>query len=142
MTPIVQDGDLVIIESGAILEYLLAKYAKGSPLRPLEDSPDFPRYLQFMHYAEGTAMAGIGMEWILRRIVADERVATDHRPAWIVRAILVAAMECIAVKEDRVAGFHLAVNKLQFVQHFTDARQIGPGLLPFGIASALAQAAA
>jgi glutathione S-transferase len=66
MTPIVQDGDLVIIESGAILEYLLAKYAKRSPLRPSEDSADFPRYLQFMHYAEGTAMARIGLEWILR----------------------------------------------------------------------------
>ena len=59
MAPIVQDGDLVIIESGAILEYLLAKYAKRSSLRPSEDSPDFPNYLQFMHYAEGTAMARI-----------------------------------------------------------------------------------
>jgi glutathione S-transferase len=66
MAPIVQDGDLVIIESGAILEYLLAKYANGSPLRPSEDSPDFPRYLQFMHYAEGTAMARIVLDWILR----------------------------------------------------------------------------
>ena len=42
MAPIVQDGDVTMIESGAILEYLLAKYAKGSPLRPSEASPDFP----------------------------------------------------------------------------------------------------
>jgi glutathione S-transferase len=66
MAPIVRDGDLVIIESGAILEYLLAKYAKNSPLRPSEDSPDFPRYLQFLHYAEGTAMARVVMDAMLR----------------------------------------------------------------------------
>jgi glutathione S-transferase len=66
MAPIVQDGELVIIESGAILEYLLAKYAKGLSLRPSEDSPDFPRYLQFMHNAQGTAMARIVLDWLLR----------------------------------------------------------------------------
>jgi glutathione S-transferase len=66
MAPIVQDGDVTMIESGAILEYLLVKYAKGSPLRPSEASPDFSRFLQFMHYAEGTAMARLFTEWILR----------------------------------------------------------------------------
>jgi len=65
MTPIVRDGDVVMIESGAILEYLLAKYAKGSPLRPAETSPDFPRYLQFLHYAEGTAMARLVIDYML-----------------------------------------------------------------------------
>jgi glutathione S-transferase len=66
MTPIIQDGDVVMVESGAILEYLLARYGKGSPLTPSETSPDFPRYLQFMHYAEGTAMARIVIDWLLR----------------------------------------------------------------------------
>ena len=34
MTPIVHIGDVVMVESAAILEYLLAKYGKGSGLRP------------------------------------------------------------------------------------------------------------
>ena len=59
MTPIVKDGDTLIIESGAILEYLLAKYGKQSGLRPAEDSPAFAPYLEFLHFAEGTAMARV-----------------------------------------------------------------------------------
>jgi glutathione S-transferase len=59
MAPIVEDGDVVMVESSAILEYLLAKYGKSSGLRPKEDSPDFPRYLEFLHFAEGTAMAKV-----------------------------------------------------------------------------------
>ena len=59
MAPIVHIGDVVMVESGAILEYLLSKYGKGSGLRPSEDSPEFPAYLEFLHFAEGTAMAKI-----------------------------------------------------------------------------------
>jgi glutathione S-transferase len=57
MTPIVHIGDVVMVESGAIIEYLLAKYGKGSGLRPAEDAPEFPAYLEFLHFAEGTALA-------------------------------------------------------------------------------------
>lgn len=67
MTPIVHIGDVVMVESGAILEYLLAKFGKGSTLRPAEASPEFPAYLEFLHFAEGTALA---------KIVAD---ATERR---------------------------------------------------------------
>ena len=56
MTPIVEDGDVVMVESSAIIEYLLARYGKGSPLRPAEDAPEFPAYLEFLHFAEGTGM--------------------------------------------------------------------------------------
>ena len=45
MTPIVHIGDVVMVESGAILEYLLAKYGKGPGLRPAETAPEFPAYL-------------------------------------------------------------------------------------------------
>lgn len=69
MTPIVQDGDLTIIESGAILEYLLAKYAKDSPLRPREGTTEFARYLEFMHFAEGSAMARVVLDFMLRPIL-------------------------------------------------------------------------
>jgi glutathione S-transferase len=54
-SPAIRDGDQVVIESGAILEYILRKYA-GGRLAPPESSPDAVRYLQFMHYAEGSAM--------------------------------------------------------------------------------------
>ena len=54
-SPVLEDGDLVLAESGAIVEYLLARHG-GEALRPAPDSPDFPAYLHYMHAAEGTAM--------------------------------------------------------------------------------------
>jgi glutathione S-transferase len=49
------DGDEVIFESGAIIEYLVRKYG-GGRLAPLPDSRDYNCYSQFLHYAEGSAM--------------------------------------------------------------------------------------
>ena len=54
-SPILQDGALVIVESGAILEYIVRRHGKGR-LAPAESSADWPRYLQLLHYAEGSAM--------------------------------------------------------------------------------------
>ena len=53
--PVLKDKDLVLIESGAILEYLIAEYGQGKFI-PARGTADYYRYLQFMHYAEGSAM--------------------------------------------------------------------------------------
>ena len=49
------DGAVVIIESGAILEYLIEKHGDGKFV-PAQGSPDYYLYKQYMHYAEGSAM--------------------------------------------------------------------------------------
>jgi len=54
--PVIRDGDLVLAESGAIVEYLLSRYGKGR-LVPAATSPDYPQYLFWLHFAEGTLMA-------------------------------------------------------------------------------------
>jgi glutathione S-transferase len=53
--PALQDGEVTIFESGAIVEYVLARYGNGR-LTPKVSSPDFPAYLQWLHYAEGMIM--------------------------------------------------------------------------------------
>lgn len=53
--PTLVDGDVTIHESGAIVEYVLARHGCGR-LRPPVDSPTFPAYLQWLHYAEGMLM--------------------------------------------------------------------------------------
>lgn len=53
--PVICDGAQVIFESGAIVEYLVRRYGKGR-LAPAFDSADYNRYMQFLHYAEGSAM--------------------------------------------------------------------------------------
>ena len=53
--PALEDGEVTIFESGAILQYVLAKYGTGR-LVPEIQSPDFAAYLQWSHYAEGMIM--------------------------------------------------------------------------------------
>jgi glutathione S-transferase len=54
-SPTIRDGDLVLVESGAILEYIIHRHAQARLAVPVS-SPDYPRYLQWMHFAEGSAM--------------------------------------------------------------------------------------
>ena len=53
--PTLVDGDVTLFESGAIVQYLLARHA-GGRFAPDPASADFPRYLQWLHYAEGMIM--------------------------------------------------------------------------------------
>jgi glutathione S-transferase len=65
--PVIRDGALTLIESGAVLDYIVRKHGKGQ-LAPAESSPDYPRYLQWLHYAEGSAMLPLMMTLYLRRL--------------------------------------------------------------------------
>ena len=58
--PSIQDGNVTIFESGAIVEYILAKYGKGR-LHPGANSSHFPSYLQWLHYAEGMLMPHVNI---------------------------------------------------------------------------------
>lgn len=52
-SPLLEDGDVVIAETGAIAEYLMGRYDTDYHLHPRPTSPDFPRYLEWVHAAEG-----------------------------------------------------------------------------------------
>ena len=53
--PVLDDGDVRLFESGAIVEYVLARHKNGG-LRPAEAAAEFPDYLQWFHYCEGMVM--------------------------------------------------------------------------------------
>jgi len=53
--PVLEDGDLMLFESGAIVEYVLERYKNGG-LKPAVDAAEFPAYLQWFHYCEGMVM--------------------------------------------------------------------------------------
>jgi len=63
-SPAIRDGDVVLAESGAIVEYLLERYGEGR-LAPAPGSPARARYLYWFHSAEGTAMLWIVVSIIL-----------------------------------------------------------------------------
>ena len=57
--PAIQDGDLTMFESGAILEYIIERYGKGR-LAPPPGSSLRGQYLQWVHFAEATAFPPLG----------------------------------------------------------------------------------
>ena len=56
--PALQDGDVTMVESIAIMEYLMARYGP-TPLAPGPHGPAFPAYQQFLHLGEAGLAASI-----------------------------------------------------------------------------------
>lgn len=54
-SPVLGDGDRTVIESGAIVDYVIRHYGQGR-MQPPPESPDYDTCQQWMHYAEGSAM--------------------------------------------------------------------------------------
>ena len=54
-SPVITDGDLTVIESGAIIDYIQRTYG-GGRLAPAQGTRDYEAYNQWLHYAEGSAM--------------------------------------------------------------------------------------
>ncbi len=56
--PALQDGEVVMVESIAIIQYLAARHGP-TPLAPSPDDPVFPAYLQFLHLGEAGLSASM-----------------------------------------------------------------------------------
>jgi glutathione S-transferase len=64
--PVITDGDLVLAESGAIVDYIMAKHGNGR-LALTADDPGFAQFLYWFHFANGTLQAAMGRLMILNR---------------------------------------------------------------------------
>lgn len=64
IAPVITDGDLVLGESGAICDYLVARHGQGK-LAPAPDHPDFADHLFWYHWANGTFMTTGMMKLVL-----------------------------------------------------------------------------
>ena len=53
--PVLEDGEVSIYESGAIVDYVLERHKNGG-LKPAATDQRFPDYLQWFHYCEGMVM--------------------------------------------------------------------------------------
>ncbi len=65
--PIVRDGDLVLAESGAIVDYIVQRHGGGRLAFP-PSAPEYPRYTYWMHFAEGSLMSLMLIALVLSRI--------------------------------------------------------------------------
>ncbi|MBB1092990.1 glutathione S-transferase [Rhodopseudomonas palustris] len=67
-SPVITDGDLRLVESGAIVDAILRRYGAGSGLRPAEGTPAFEAYQEWLHYAEGSAMLPLMLQLYTSRL--------------------------------------------------------------------------
>ncbi|MFI4975559.1 MAG: glutathione S-transferase family protein [Caulobacterales bacterium] len=54
-SPVISDGDTVVAESGAIVDYIIRRHG-GGRLQPDPATPAYDKYQELLHYAEGSAM--------------------------------------------------------------------------------------
>lgn len=91
MVPTVVIDDQILVESGAIIDLILSRYAPGK-LTPARDSRDFPRHLMWMHYAEGSLAA---------RLFSDYRAWRTNPPT--VRSRFVDSEAVVQFSENHLA---------------------------------------
>ena len=70
--PVLDDGDVRLYESGAIVEYVLERHKNGG-LKPAADDAAFPAYLQWFHYCEGMVMPPINTIIVHTMLLPPER---------------------------------------------------------------------
>jgi glutathione S-transferase len=100
--PTIEDGGVVMSESGAIVEYLLERYGDGR-LAPPVGTPERARYLQWLHFAEATTFPPLGILVWLTRYRTD---AADH-PALVEDALQRARRTLGALREPLRRGPYL-----------------------------------
>ena len=68
--PAIQDGDVTMVESIAIMEYLMARHGPTT-LAPAADDPAFPAYQQFLHLGEAGLAASIYFVNVSRNLAPE-----------------------------------------------------------------------
>jgi len=101
--PALEDGDVTIFESGAIVEYVLEKYGEGR-LKPDTTSPEFSGYLQWLHYAEGMIMPPVNTIVVETRFLPEDK----RNPVNVERATKLLSRMLSAVDEHMGGREYLA----------------------------------
>ena len=65
--PVIRDGDTVLAESGAIVDYIVHRYA-GDRLAVAPAAQEYARYIYWFHFAEGSLMSLLILALVLGRV--------------------------------------------------------------------------
>ncbi|MEO7547477.1 MAG: glutathione binding-like protein, partial [Ramlibacter sp.] len=121
---VMTDGPVQIAESGAIMQYIIAKYGNGRLALPPEH-PDFAQYLYWFHFANGNLQPHLGRTMVLNRIEAAKGhpVMASARER-VERAL--AMVEARLASVPWLAGQEFTAADIMNVFTFTTMRNFSP----------------
>ena len=96
--PVLEDSDISIFESGAIIDYVLERHKNGG-LKPNSDAPEFPFYLQWYHYCEGMVMPPMN-----QIVVQTILLPADRRDEAVLNQAKKLLSKALAPVNDALAG--------------------------------------
>jgi glutathione S-transferase len=120
----ITDGDLVLAESSAVVDYILATYGKGQ-LRPGADDAAFADYLYWFHFANGSLQPAIMRVLVTRRLEAP----ADHPAAKIGLtrfAMMLGMMDARLADHPWLAGAEFTAADIMPVFTLTTMRHFAP----------------
>ncbi len=65
--PLMEDGDLLLAESAAIVEYIIVKHG-GGRLKPGPEHPDYTAFLYWFHFSNGNLQPAITRLMMVNRV--------------------------------------------------------------------------
>jgi glutathione S-transferase len=127
--PVVTDGEIVLAESGAIIDYIIGKYGGGRLARGPAD-PDFAEYLYWYHFANASLQPVMGRNMVLRRLKlpADNPVLVatlerlDRALSWVDKRL---ADHAFLAGDELTAADIMAVFSLTTMRYFMPV-DLGP----------------
>ena len=122
--PVIQDDGLLLAESAAIVEYIIAKHG-GGRLRLGPDHPDFASFLYWFHFANGNLQPVIGRLMMVGRA----GLAPDHPVQMAVQERLdrvMALVEARLGEADHLAGGEFTAADIMSVFSLTTMRLFQP----------------
>ena len=122
--PVITDGDLVLAESAAIVDYIIARRG-GGRLALVPSHPDFAQYLYWFHFANGNLQPNMGRNMILGRLdlPADNAVRVNTR-ARLDRAL--ALVDARLAEAPFLAGAEFTAADIMTVFSLTTMRYFMP----------------
>lgn len=136
-SPVLEDDDEVVIESGAITEYLIDKYGDGR-FAPQRGTKAYTQYLQWMHFAESSAMVPLLLKMFVAKDGAPTNFLADYADAETMK-VMGYVEECLEGKlylvEDRLTGADFmmsfvvdVLNKFGVIERFPNIQRYGAQL--------------
>ena len=130
--PCLVDGDLLMTESCAIVQYLVERYGP-TPLAVARDDPDYGAYLNWLQRADATLTFPLTLVFRYRDLEAPERqspqVAEDYRRWFLgrLRSVEAAVAEREYLCADRFTAADICV---AYAPYFAQSLGLGESLTP------------